>query len=124
MALTEPSAISSSTRLRPTLNVLGRSVKRGRVVVELSCPTEACKATAAGRVLVPGAARAFSLRPATAQIQKGNRATLVLRLSKKAWRMARRALRANRTVRIRVDLTVTDSAGNATTARRTINVRG
>ena len=38
--------------------------------------------------------------------------------------MARRALRVHRTVRIRIHLTVTDTAGNVTTARRSIKVRG
>ena len=108
----------------PVLNVLAKAAKGRRVTIEFVCPTEACRASVGGRLVVPGAARTFSLRPATAQIQKGKRARLAPRLTSKAWRMARRALRAGRTVRVRIDLTVTDTAGNATTARHTIRLRG
>ena len=116
-----PLAASDSTP--PTLSVLGKAVRQRRVVLDVGCPTEACTATAAGRVVVPGAARVFGLPPASAQIQKGNSARLKLQLSKKAWRVARRALSIRRRVRVRVHLTARDAAGNVAAAQRSIRLK-
>jgi len=65
---------------------------------------------------------ALGLRPVVAQIEKGSRARLRLRLSKRAWQLTQRALRAGRRVRVRVTLTARDSAGNAATAQRLIRL--
>jgi hypothetical protein len=102
--------------------VLGKAVKKRRVLLDVGCPTEACTATAAGRIVVPGAARVFGLRPASAQIQKGYSARLKLQLSKKAWRVAQRALSTRKSVRVRVQLSARDAAGNVTAAQRSIRL--
>jgi len=107
----------------PTLSVLGEAVRKRRVVLDVGCPTEACTARAAGRVVVPGAARVFGLPPAAAQIQKGYSARLKLQLSRKAWRVARRALSTRERVRIRVHLTARDAAGNVAAAQRSIRLK-
>ena len=96
--------------------------KRGRVVLEVRCVTEACTATASGRILVSGAARAFKLRPASARIAKGGRAKLQLRFPSKVSRTVRRALRKRQKVRVRIAVTARDFAGNATTARRSFKL--
>ncbi len=116
-----PLAASDSTP--PTLSVLGKAVKQRRVLLDVGCPTEACTATAAGRVLVPGAARVFGLPPASAQIQKGYSARLKLQLSKKAWRVARRALSTRKRVRVRIQLSARDAAGNVAAAQRSIRLK-
>ena len=116
-----PLAVSDSTP--PTLSVLGKAVKKGRVLLDVGCPTEACTARAAGRVVVPGAARAFVLPPSSAQIRMGYSARLKLQLSRKAWRVARRALSTRRKVRVRVQLTARDATGNATATQRSIRLK-
>ena len=107
----------------PTLSVLGKAVDKRRVLLDVGCPTEACTATAAGRVVVPGAARAFGLPATSANIQKGYSARLKLQLSGKAWRVARRALSARRKVRVRVQLTARDAAGNVAATKRSIRLK-
>src|SRR6185503_3035962 len=97
----------------PALDVRARTVGKRRVVLEVACPSERCTATAGGRIVVPGLVNALGMRPVVAQIEKGSRARLRLRLSKRAWQLTQRALRAGRRVRVRVTLTARDSAGNA-----------
>jgi hypothetical protein len=112
------SALTPVDSVAPALEVVRQRWERRRVVVEAACPTEACTATAAGRLLVPGAAKAIAIGPTSARIGAGARGRLAMRLSTHGWRRARRALRARRAVWIRVELTARDAAGNATTARR------
>ena len=111
---------SAADSTAPALVVrsLRGTVKRGRVVVEVACPQESCTTTARGHVLVPGAARGFGLRPASALIERGGRARLALRMPAKAWRSVRRLLRKRRAVRVRVVVVARDAAGNDATARR------
>jgi hypothetical protein len=75
-------------------------------------------------MVLPGAAGAFALGPISVRIEKGSRARLGFQIGKRAWKLARRARRAGRKVRIRVTLTARDGAGNATTAQRTIAFNG
>jgi hypothetical protein len=110
---------TSAPRLRMRLRQV-----RGRIVVEVTCRNEACVARAGGRVTVPGAARTFKLRSASAQLQRGIKRKLRLRFSKQASRRVRRALRKRLRVRARVLLTANDAAGNAATSRRSVRLRG
>jgi Domain of unknown function (DUF1929) len=121
-ALAEPPAALSITDSTPPAVNLRMKRKRGRVVLEVDCLTEACTATASGRIVVSGAARAFKLRPDSAQITKGGRAKLQLRFPKKVSRTVRRALRRRQKVRVRIAVTARDFAGNATTARRSFRL--
>jgi hypothetical protein len=70
------------------------------VLLHVSCPDEACIVRASGSVNAPGgrAARRFKLRPAAANVPKGGRATLRLRVPTKALAAVRRALRRGKTV--------------------------
>jgi hypothetical protein len=100
-----------------------RAVRQRRIVVELACPTEACTATAGGRLVVARGAAAFNLRPASAQIARGGRATLELRFSKKVSRIVRRALVKRLRVRVNLVTSARDAAGNHTTRRSSIRLR-
>jgi hypothetical protein len=119
-AIGEVSVLDSTP---PALEVLARTVRNRRVVVEIGCPMEPCTATASGRLVLPGAVEPLGLRPASAQVKKGSRARLGLWFSKRAWQLTRRALRAGRSVRVRVSLTASDSAGNTARTRRSIRLR-
>ena len=129
-----PSSMASGLSATPGATVLADSIppllkmavkrRTGRVVVEVTCLNEACTATAGGRLVVPGAARAYKLRPASAQIAKGAKANLQLRFSKAASRKVRRALRKHRRVRARVVLTAKDFAGNTATSSRRLRLKG
>lgn len=96
--------------------------QRGMLVVA-RCGAEACTATAKGSVAVPGAARVFKFTPVTEQISTGGKATLKLRLKRKALRAIRRALKAGEKLRAKVTVTAKDAAGNVTTTRRTIRLK-
>jgi hypothetical protein len=106
----------------PSLDVRAKVVNKSGIVVEVACPLEACTAMAVGRILLPGGPRALGLMPASAQIQKGSRVRLELRFPKRAYKLARRALRDRKSVRVRLKLTARDAAGNATTTRRNVKL--
>ncbi len=116
-----PTAAGLADSTSPAVNLRVKR-KRGRVVLEVNCFTEACTATASGRIVVSGAARGFKLRPASAQIAKGGRAKLELRFPKRVSRTVRRALGRRQKVRVRIVVTARDLAGNATTARRSFRL--
>jgi hypothetical protein len=111
----------------PNASLFGRRVqKAGRFVrVGVICRDEPCNVTGQGTVNVPGTrtARRFRLRPARASIPAGGRRTLRLRVSTRALRAIRRALRKRRRVAARVTVTARDAAGNRTVRRRTIRLR-
>jgi hypothetical protein len=117
-----PSVEEDSTP--PALQVLRKKAQRRRILVEVVCPVETCKVTATGTVRIPGSKRKPNLVPDTAEVQAASRAKLELRLSTRAWRAARHALRLKRRVRAVVELTALDAAGNAAAIRRTIRLRG
>jgi hypothetical protein len=100
--------------------VLGRVWDRRRVVLRAACPAEACTATASGRLSIEGTTKSIRLGTASAWLARGSPGGLELRLSAQGWRRARRALAAQKTVRLRIDLTARDGAGNATTARQSL----
>lgn len=100
-----------------------RVTERGAIAVRVSCPQENCKATARGTLSVPGAAATFRLAPVSAGVVQGKRATLALKLSKRARAAVRKALAKGRRVNATVTVTVVDAAGNATRSKRTIRLR-
>jgi hypothetical protein len=118
------SSTSTADSTPPALDISARRVvTRGRIVVEVACPTEPCAATATGRILIAGAARSFNLRPASAHLQRGVRTSLELRFSKSVSRMVRRALVKRKRIRVSLVLTARDSVGNGTTRRSSIRLR-
>ena len=95
-----------------------RVLRQKGVIVQATCPQEACVASAAGTINVPAgkrkssAAKRHKLRSAKRSLAKGKKTRLKLRLRKATVRAVKRALRAHKKVRARVKVTVTDAAGN------------
>jgi hypothetical protein len=99
-----------------------RALRRGAVVVEASCPVEACVASATATIRVFG--RTLKLAARERALGAGQAATLRLALNARARAAVRRALRAHRAVRAKVRVTVADAAGNQTIAGRTVRFTG
>jgi hypothetical protein len=120
-----PPALKDTTA--PSLAVTGGGAQRvihlRGVRVVVSCPAEACAATAKGKVLVRRSAKVYKLLPATKQIAKAGKATLKLKLKRRALAAIGRALKARKRVSAKITLTARDAAGNVTTKRRVIRLR-
>ncbi len=110
-------APQATTLLDSNPPVLGMNVKRRKrlIVVEATCPSEPCTATATGRI--SRASRVFKLHPVSARITTGATAKLQLRFPK-------RALRLRGRMGVRVVLTAKDSAGNNAVVRRSFRLAG
>jgi len=98
------------------------SIRDGRIAVWITT-NEATTVTARGSLSVPGAARLYRLRSATAKVVANKRERLILRLSRKARRAARRALQRRKRPRVRVSVALRDAAGNAGSAKRTVRLK-
>jgi hypothetical protein len=123
---TAPPAPPSATDLTaPTVEVrAGRRLRRGGVVlVRAWRASEACRVSVAGSVSIPGRARPFRLRGASAQLAQGGSVRLGLTLRRRARAAVRRALENGRRVRARIRVTAVDAAGNRTVRRATSRLR-
>jgi hypothetical protein len=98
-------------------------IARQRAVFVRATPDEAARLSAKGTLSVTGARKVFKLRKATATAAAGQTRKLKLRISKKAARAVRRALRRKRKVRASVTVTAVDAAGNKSSAKRRIRAR-
>jgi hypothetical protein len=95
------------------------------VAVRVLCrsTTEDCDSVATGRLSVPPAARLFRLkRSARRVVPRTQKATLKLRIPRKARRAAKAALAGKKKVRARIAVRVADAGGNARTLKRTIRL--
>jgi hypothetical protein len=100
-----------------TLGGKGRqSIRAGAISFTAQCD-EACSLEASASVSVPTASKVFRLREVKRSLPAGKRATLKLKLSKKAVRAAKRAIRKRKRVIATVKARVANSARNASTAR-------
>jgi hypothetical protein len=99
-----------------------RPLRRGAILVAVTCPAEACAAGATGTLRLPGRAHALRLRARRVPVGQGQTLTLRLALSRAARAVLRRALRTHRALHARLLVTVTDTAGNAATATRTVRL--
>lgn len=110
----------------PAATLSGKTLQRAgsSIAVEVSCPNEPCTATASGTVSVPGgASKVYRLGGASANVPKGGKATLKLKLPRKARRAIKRALRSKKKIKAKVTVTTSDHAGNRTTLKRTIRLK-
>ncbi len=103
----------------------GRHQKLGATVhVTIGCRQEACRAIATGSVRVPRLTRAraatYRLEAIMATIAEDAHVTVKLKLSGRARRAIRRALRARRRIVVKVDVRVADRAGNLRSLARRI----
>jgi hypothetical protein len=109
----------------PAAVLSGKTIQKAgsSIVVEVSCPTEACTATASGTVNVPGASKVYKLKGASANVPKGGKARLKLKVPSKARKAIKRALRRKKKIKAKVTVTARDAAGNKTTRKRTIRLK-
>ena len=107
---TPPKATLSGARIQ-------RPLRDRRVAVRVTCPTEACSASAS--MAVAG----VTLKAAAAPLKKGRARTLRLVLTAKARLAVRRALRSRRSIRARVVVVARDADGNAVRVTRAITLR-
>jgi hypothetical protein len=112
----------------PALNVRARRSQRlgrgGRIRLRVGCPAEPCRVVAGGSVTVQAARPApFRLKPASAGLAGGGSARLEPRLGRRALDAALRSLRAGRRVRVAVEVSAVDAAGNRAVERLSIRLR-
>jgi hypothetical protein len=110
----------------PRLTLGGPSSERigphGEVYVLVECD-EACTVSASATASVKQASKVFRTGKVSRSLAAGKRVRLSLRFSKKGTRAIRRALAHRKRVTARVTLTVRDSAGNASTAKRGVRLK-
>ncbi len=96
-----------------------RGVVANRAVTVTATSSEAGSLTATGTVAVGNTSRTYRLKGATKSVAAGKRATLRLKMSKRAFNALRRAYRrAGRKARVTISLACTDAAGNRSAAKR------
>jgi hypothetical protein len=112
----------------PVVRVTGaraqRVLQRGALLVAATCPAEACVASAAATIKIPGARRALRIAAGKRTLGAGASATLRLVLDARARAAVRRALRAHRGLTAKVRVAVADAAGNQTIAGRSVRLTG
>jgi hypothetical protein len=125
-----PSGPGTGTQLNATAPVLAMRAKpiqhpldRGAIIVEASCPAEACSVRARGTLSLPGASKVYRIKSAARQLPRGGRAKLKLRLTSRVRRALGRALDKRKRIRARVSVTARDVAGNSTVARRIVTLK-
>ena len=98
----------------------------GTIEVTLTC-SEACIATPSGTLTVPVVTargkKKFTLKGATVTVGAGAKATLRLKVPKKAKKAATAALKAGKKVTAKVSVVITDAAGNKRTVSTTLKLR-
>jgi PKD repeat protein len=124
--VTVPNLTAPVTRTAPSLALSAarsqRVLKQRGVIVHASCASP-CRLTASATLSVTRASRSLKLRGIVRNAATGKRVRLRLRLSNKALRSVRRALRKSRRLTATVKVVATDAAGNSRTAKRKIRLR-
>jgi hypothetical protein len=112
---------NASDHTAPALTLAGRRTQRlGRTVgVAVRC-SERCHARLAGSLVVRG--KRYRLAARTANLAGGRTRTLTLKMTSRARRAARNALRRHRRAIAALTVTLTDAAGNTRKATRTIRL--
>lgn len=127
IAPTLPPALPLPDTTPPPARLAGSTTQRlgSSARVEVHCTgTEDCLVEANGVLSVPDVAKTYRLsRVSARRIAAGHKATLKLKLSRRARAAARRALRAQREVTVRVTVVVRDAAGNPRTLHWEIRLR-
>jgi hypothetical protein len=119
-------APSATDTTPPAVSVAAApSQKASRTIkLALRATSERMRATVSGRLAIRGSKKTYRLKGVGNRlIERGRKATLRLRVSKKTLRAARRALRGHRRVTARLVIEVRDGAWNVSTTVRTIRLR-
>jgi hypothetical protein len=99
-------------------------LRRGALRVDVTCPAEACAASATATLRLPGRAQALRFKAKPVLLEPGQTRTLRLALDRAARSAVRRALRARSALKAKLLVTVADAAGNTTTTVRTLQLTG
>jgi hypothetical protein len=99
-------------------------LRRGALLVGVTCPAEACTASATATLRLPGRAHALRVKAKPVVLGPGQTRTLRLALSRAARSAVRRALRRHRALKAKLVVSVADTIGNAATAARTVRLTG
>jgi hypothetical protein len=97
------------------------SIRDGRVGFWLT-PSEIVTATATGTLTIGSHARAHRLRAVSTTVLARGRTLMMLKMTDRTRRAARRALRRGRKLRARVSVTVRDDAGNSASAKGSVRL--
>jgi hypothetical protein len=108
-----------SVQLRKTAST--QRVGSSRRITLKVVPSEAATVRITGKIVAPGKDPVLTGGPV--QAPAGATTTVKLKLGTSAMKALKRAWRAHRTLKAKLTITVTDAAGNATTAARTITLR-
>jgi hypothetical protein len=117
-----PAPATDTTAPTAKLNARRDSIRDGRVAIWVTA-SEAARVTARGTLGIASQASTHRLRTATGNAVAGKRERLMLLLSKKTRRAARRALRRGKRLRVRVVVTLRDAAGNTGSAKRWVRLK-
>ena len=117
-----PAPAKDTTPPTAKLNARRDSIRDGRVAVWVTA-TEAAAVTAKGTLGIASQASTHRLRTASAKVVASKRERMLLRLSKKTRRAARRALRRGKRLRVMVSVTLRDAAGNTGSAKRSVRLK-
>ena len=124
-----PGAPARADTTAPNAALVGRTSRRlgPTTAIRISCPDEACVATASGTVGVPRVgrvrARTYVLKAKTTRIVQGDRDTVQLALPRAARSAIRRALRARKRVVLTLSVRAADAAGNVRRLTRRVALR-
>jgi hypothetical protein len=120
-AAAPPPRDTVAPRLVTRIPRLQRALRRGSVLVYARCG-EPCRLSAIGRFVIRR--RSYWFHRARGTTVPGRRATLRVRLTRRAKRALRRQIRRGRRPAVRIALRARDNAGNATRlVRRRVRVR-
>ena len=97
-------------------------LRRGALSIDVTCPAEACTATARATLRLPGRAHALRLAGKPVVLGQGQKRTLRLVLGRSTRSALGRALRRHRTVTAKLVVAVADTLGNTTSAARTVRL--
>jgi hypothetical protein len=115
------SADRTAPRMRWRIPRRQRVRKRRGAIAYARC-NERCAVSMSGRLVI--GKRSYKLRKARKSVRANRRLTVRVRLTRRASRALRRALRQRRRARVRVAVRARDTAGNPTRlVRRTVRVR-
>ncbi len=116
-------AVDGELRLDVTAKPKQRVLKRRGVVIEASCPLEACTVTATARLERRGRKALAALKPATVELSAGSARPIELRLTKKGRRALKAASRRRKPPKLAITVAATDVAGNDTTRAVTVRAK-
>jgi hypothetical protein len=120
---------SSADRAGPRVRLSGATLQRlgAGVRIAVTCIDRACVTRTTATVRVPRigrrAARTYRLAAPDASLARGAQRILVLKIAGRTHTALARALRARRRLTVAVALTAKDAAGDATTARRSVQLK-